>query len=260
MVRRNLRNSFPDKSETELLEYEHQFYHQFCSVIVEIVYSYRMSIDEVKQRVRFNGLEQLIELNQRYGGSFVMLGHVGCWEWMASIHHHIKDSGITECSVYRRLKQKPMDELMQEIRCRIGGICSEKNQILRTIISRKKDNLPTLYGMLSDQKPSPQNMHFWTTFLNQDTSFLNGTEVLARKYRLPVFFFDITQPQRGYYDVTIHLIAEQPELTDEYRITADYAALLEDNIRLQPHLWLWSHNRWKWQRKDIPANIKTNIT
>ena len=259
MVRKNLQRSFPEYNATQLRELERRFYHQFCSVMVEIVYSYRMSVEEVKQRVRFTGVERLIALNLQYGGSFVMLGHVGCWEWMASIHHHIKDAGITECSIYRQLKQSSMDLIMQQIRCRVGGICSEKNKILRTIISRKKDNQPTLYGMLSDQKPSPANMHYWTTFLNQDTAFLNGTEVLSRKYKLPVFYFYITQPKRGYYDVDIRLIAERPDHTEEYQITADYAAVLEKNIRQEPHLWLWTHNRWKWSRKDIPVNIKTNI-
>ena len=219
-----------------------------------------MTEQEVKERVQFHGVERLRELNLKYGGSFIMLGHIGCWEWVDSIHHHVKDAGITECSVYRKLKQQSMDRLMLEIRTRMGGICAEKDKLLRTIISRKKDNLPTIYGMLSDQKPSPNNMHFWTTFLNQDTSFLSGTEVLARKYHLPVFYFFITQPKRGYYDVDIRLLAEQPESLPEYRLTADYAAILEQNILQQPHLWLWTHNRWKWSKKDIPANIKTNLT
>lgn len=259
LVRLNLSRSFPNMSAEQIRLLERKFYHQFCSVLVEIVYSYRMSIEEIKEHVRFSGIERLIELNLKYGGSFIMLGHLGCWEWHASIHHHVSAAGIVECSIYRQLKQPSVDRIMREIRERIGGMCCEKSKILKTIILRRKEAVPTIYGMLSDQKPSPANMHYWTEFLHQDTAFLSGTEVLARKYKLPVFYFYITQSQRGYYDIDIRLISEQPELTEEYSITADYVKLLEANIQQQPHLWLWTHNRWKWSRQDLPANVKTNL-
>jgi KDO2-lipid IV(A) lauroyltransferase len=40
----------------------------------------------------------------------------------------------------------------------------------------------------------------------------------------------------------------KPKETEEGEITTMYARALEDNIRLQPELWLWTHNRWKWKR------------
>ena len=38
---------------------------------------------------------------------------------------------------------------------------------------------------------------------------------------------------------------------DEGEITKAYARELEQNIQEQPHLWLWTHNRWKWKRPQI---------
>jgi lauroyl/myristoyl acyltransferase len=34
-------------------------------------------------------------------------------------------------------------------------------------------------------------------------------------------------------------------------MTGKYAALLEQNIQQQPSQWLWTHNRWKWGRKEL---------
>lgn len=33
-----------------------------------------------------------------------------------------------------------------------------------------------------------------------------------------------------------------------YELTERYMAELEEIIQRQPHLWLWSHRRWKRQR------------
>ena len=37
----------------------------------------------------------------------------------------------------------------------------------------------------------------------------------------------------------------EPKEHKDYEITNLYAAALEEQIREQPELWLWSHKRWK---------------
>ena len=111
------------------------------------------------------------------------------------------------------------------------------------MLQLRKANVNAMYGMLSDQKPSPRNAHMWTTFLNQDTAFLNGSEVLSKKLGFPCFYAYITSTKRGYY--TARLIPMQSD-----NLTEEYARLLEQNILEQPHLWLWTHNRWKFKRPN----------
>lgn len=259
IVIKNLRNAFPNLNANEYRQLEKKIYHQFCNVFAEIIYSYRITISELKERVHFTGVEKLVELNLKYKSSIIMLGHMGCWEWMCSIHHHVKDQGITECSVYRKQKNESVNQLMEKLREKVGGICADKNKILRTIISRRKENLITIYGMVADQKPSPNNMHFWTTFLNQPTAFLDGSDILARKFDYPVFYFYITSPKRGYYDVDTILLSENSKDAAEYEIVSKYSKILEKNILEQPQLWLWTHNRWKWTPNDVPENTRTNL-
>jgi len=104
-------------------------------------------------------------------------------------------------------------------------------------------------GLLSDQKPRPEVTKYWTTFLNQNTGFLDGGEVLAKKFGYPVFYLYITRTKRGYYVADMRTISATPKDTAEGEITERYARLLEENIKEQPALWLWTHNRWKWKRK-----------
>jgi KDO2-lipid IV(A) lauroyltransferase len=134
------------------------------------------------------------------------------------------------------------------LRSKRGGECVEKNLLLRKLVQLRHANHPFVIGLIADQKPSPRNAHTWTTFLHQDTAFLDGGEVLARKFDLGVVYANITSPQRGYYRIHFELITDNPAALPENEITLTYARLIQDNILQQPAQWLWTHNRWKHQR------------
>jgi KDO2-lipid IV(A) lauroyltransferase len=103
-------------------------------------------------------------------------------------------------------------------------------------------------GLISDQKVSPKNAYYRTEFLHQDTSFLGGGEVLARKMDLTVTYLHIRETSRGYYRARFELLSSNAPNTEKGEITELFARKLEEDILAQPHLWLWTHNRWKWER------------
>ncbi len=248
IVKKNLMNSFPDKSEKEIEALTKQFYHHFADTIVEIIHGYTMSDEQMRERVVFHHVEAVEKAALEKGGAIVMLGHMGNWEWGSDLAKRFSNPQVKEMCVYRRLKNTHMDALMLDIRHQRGTAMAEMKQILRIMIRQHAEKQPTVYGFLADQKPSPASSHFWTTFLHQDTAFLSGSETLARKFDYPVFYAFFTSPRRGYYDIDFRTIAENPIFEDDWAITQKYANLLEENILDQPHLWLWSHNRWKHKR------------
>ena len=245
IVRKNLSASFPDYSPRQIRRIERRFYRHFADVIAEIIKGYTISDAEMQRRVTFRNVNLIEELAQQYGGVFLMLGHYGNWEWMADIAKRYTLPGLTLDSVYRRLKNESMDRLMYDIRLRRGTTLSEKRQILRTVIARRAAGQPTSYGMISDQKPSSKSTWCTIPFLHRQTAFLDGTETLARKFGYPIVYFHIEQPRRGYYDVTIRCISPSPKDEPLYEPTRRYARWLEQDIIAAPHLWLWTHNRWK---------------
>ena len=247
LVDKNLRLSFPDKSEAERKQIARDFYHQFCYTIVESIYGYSMKDEEMRKRVVFENIEEANRLIDVAGGGIFMLAHFGNWEWMASIQQWLSE-GVTEMNVYRRLKNKGMDRLMLAIRGKRGGVCVEKQRILREMVKYRAEQKPITVGLLSDQKPRPEVTRTWVEFLHQETGFLDGGEVLAKKFGYPVIFLHIIREKRGYYHVELKTLAATPKDTAEGEITTAYAKLLEENIKEQPHLWLWTHNRWKWRR------------
>ena len=247
MVAENLQNAFPDKTAAERQQIARDFYHQFCYTMVESVYGYRCPDEEMRQRVVFENMDEVNRLIDAAGGGIFMLGHMGNWEWLASIQQWVSP-GVTELNVYRRLKSAAMDKLMLMLRSKRGGACVEKQRILREMVRYRAEKQPVTVGLLSDQKPRPEVTRTWLPFLNQDTGFLDGGEVLGKKFGYPVFYLYVLREHRGYYLVQMKTLSAQPKTSAEGEITTAYARQLEQNINEQPFLWLWSHDRWKWKR------------
>ena len=247
MTAKNLALAFPEKSEAERKRLARAFYHQFCDTIVESIYGYGCSDEEMRERVVFEHMDEVNRLVDAAGGGILMSAHFGNWEWMASIQQWLSE-GVTELNVYRQLKNKAIDRLMLAIRAKRGGACVEKQRILREMVRYRAEKRPVMVGLLSDQKPRPEVTRTWVQFLHQETGFLDGGEVLSKKFGYPVFYLYITRPTRGYYHINMHTLAATPQTTAEGEITKAYAQILEKNIQEQPELWLWTHNRFKWKR------------
>ena len=248
---KNLRMSFPEKSAKQRRDLERQFYRRFASTIMEIIYGYRISDEEMRERFVFENVEMVEELAHKNKGVFFMLGHLGNWEWIADIGKRYTDTSIKEYNVYRQQKSPSADQAMLALRLkRGGGGCIEKKQLLRQLVAMRHADNPITIGLISDQKPSPRNAHVWTTFLNQETAFLDGGEVLARKFGYAVTYVHVESPKRGYYRARFEVITDNPAATNPTEITLAYARLLEQNILDSPALWLWTHNRWKWSRMN----------
>ena len=198
LVAKNLRLSFPEKSKAERKQIARDAYRQFCYTIVESIYGYRCSEQEMRQRVVFENMEEVNRLVDAAGGGIFMLAHFGNWEWMASIQQWLSP-GVTEMNIYRRLNNRSVDRLMLALRAKRGGVCVEKQRVLREMVRYRAEHKPVTVGLLSDQKPRPEVTRTWLTFLNQETGFLDGGEVLGKKFGYPVFYLYITRKERGYY-------------------------------------------------------------
>ena len=252
IVAKNLRLSFPEKNNEQRNVLERKFYRRFASTIMEIIYGYRISDEEMRERFVFENIELVEELAHRNKGVFFMLGHLGNWEWIADIGKRYTDNNIKEYNVYRQQKNASVDKAMLALRNkRGGGGCIEKKQLLRQLVAMRHAGNPITIGLISDQKPSPRNAHIWTMFLNQETAFLDGGEILARKFGYAVTYVHVESPKRGYYRARFELITDNPAATNPTDITLAYAQHLEQNILESPELWLWTHNRWKWSRTDL---------
>ena len=70
IVAKNLRLSFPEKSNEQRNVLERKFYRRFASTIMEIIYGYRISDEEMRERFVFENIELVEELAHRNKGVF----------------------------------------------------------------------------------------------------------------------------------------------------------------------------------------------
>ncbi|MBP5380205.1 MAG: lysophospholipid acyltransferase family protein [Bacteroidaceae bacterium] len=246
LVSRQLADSFPEKSESERKQIAKRFYRFFCDYIVETLKLATMSHEEMQRRVEFVGIEEMQEVLKREGKQFgfFYLGHYCNWEWLASFPMWLNPVW-QGAQIYHPLYNKQMDDFFINLRQQFGGICIPMKQTLRQILTARKEEKQLIIGFIADQAPKWEAMHHWTSFLNHQTSFFIGTEKIARQVDAALYYIHVTRPRRGYYRAEFELISMHPAELAEFEATDRYAALLEQQIKEHPELWLWTHHRWK---------------
>ena len=247
VVRENLEKSFPEKTEAERLQIERKFYRYLSDYMLEDLKLLHMSAEDLCQRMIYKNTEQYLELTEKYGGIIVMIPHYANYEWLIGMGSVMKP-GDVPVQVYKPLKDKYLNELFKQIRSRFGGYNIPKHSTAREIIKLKREGKNMVVGLITDQWPSGDR--YWTTFMGQETAFLNGAERIAKIMNFPVFYCELTKTRRGYCEAEFNLMTEAPIETVEGEITDMFAHELEQTIRREPAYWLWSHKRWKFTKKE----------
>ncbi len=247
IVRLNLTNAFPTYAKKQIKSIEKGYYHHLSDVIMEIIWSYRATVEDLEKHYIITNIEDCEKWVHEKGGVVFMLGHICNWEWLPEVQKRFKDPAIQHYNVYRRQKNATADRLLVELRDKRSGkgSCIEKNTLLRRMVALKQSGQLYTLGLVSDQKVQPQNAYHSTLFLNQKTTFLGGGEILSKKFDKAVTYLYIEKLKRGTYRMTFDLITLDPQNTDKGEITEQFARRLESNILADPTQWLWSHNRWK---------------
>ena len=247
----NLVKCFPDKTPQEINAIERAFYHHLADLIVEILWAYRATDEQMRERVVFENTSDVEKWAVDTGGCIFLLGHFGNWEWDAFIKQYYTLPDMLHYNVYRRLKNASSDNVMNAIREKLSGEGSgiEKNTLYRHLVRIKAQKKPFSLAMVSDQKPSPVHTHYVTRFLGRQTPFLDGAEVVANKFDWSVAYVRLIEHRRGYYRLRFELITTEPKTLGEHELTEMFVHHLENNILEAPHLWLWTHNRWKYAQE-----------
>ena len=245
VVRGNLHGSFPDKTESEIVEIEKNFYRHFCDYVFETLKLMHISDEQMHRHMRFTNPELIEQLRTDGRPIFLYLGHQCNWEYVISITMWMHPS-LKAVQVYHPLTNKSMDKLMYRLRSRFNSVGVPQKQTLRAVLTMLKEGKQPVLGLISDQRPSRKPEPVWMEFLNQDTPIITGGEVMGRKLDAHFIYGSMRCVRRGYYELTFHPI--EPIEGEEYSYSKQYMRMLEKDIIAQPHMWLWTHKRWSMKR------------
>lgn len=257
IVRKNLVNSFPEKTLKEIKSIERKFYRWFCDYLFETFKLLSISDKNLLKHIDFVGLEGLEDAFDRGQDCATILGHYCNWEWLSAtgLGYKRHPEAITGL-IYHRLRSKAMDRLFLKLRNAHKGFCVKKAYTLRTVVRLKKENKRNMFGYISDQTPKWDNIHLWLEFLNQDTPVFTGGERIMRMMDNAVFYVDMRRTKRGHYVANFIPITLHAKQTDEFFIVRQFFSMLEQSIRREPQFYLWTHNRWKRTREEYEMRMK----
>ncbi len=243
VIKRNLKLSFPKLSSKELKRIQNRYYWHLSQIAIEMVKM--LLIPRFALRYRYHCVDtELVNKFYREGKSVILISsHYNNWEWMIValnemfLHHGI---GIGKAN-----SNKVFEKWVNLARTRNGTEVVFADTARQTFEYYEKNNIPAAYMMLSDQSPSNKNKCYITKFLNQTTGFIYGAEYFARKYDIPVIYYEVIKERIGKYRIEMQVLTEHPNNEKPYFITQRYSELLEQTIKREPAFWIWSHRRWK---------------
>ena len=249
VVVNNLRNSFPEKNPAEIEVLCKKYYQYLCDLILETLKTLKMTEQEAREHCHFHSPEWLDRLYREKRSIILVMGHYGNWELAGpSFTLNTKFQLVV---IYRPLSNTYFERMMVGMRTNFGTRITPVNQTLRDMVANRGTITATAF--IADQA-APQDKAYWTTFLNQDTPVFTGPEKLAVKFNYPVVYINMRRLRRGYYEVTPELLFEHPQQTSPNEISEGFMKRLENEIMIDPSVWLWSHRRWKHTRNQEKGN------
>ncbi len=242
----NLKRCFPTYSEKEIRVIEKKFYRHFCDMLLWTLKLALGSPKTLYKHVNYINKEYPDSIAKKGKSIILFASHFGCWENTSLYQPYT----VLQCmGAYQPLTNHFFDRLMIKSRTRFGAKVAPLQQIFRLLVKTQQEGRQPLAMFVADQSPA---IHWikedsWITFFGQPTAAITSIESIAKKIdNSVVVFFKTYSPKRFYYNIEFVEITDNPQEKEHGWITQTCFEHLEEMIREQPQLWLWSYRRWKY--------------
>lgn len=249
VVFKNLRNSFPEKTEKEITHTAKDFYYNFTCYIVETIKLFSISKNKLREKVSINNLHLAQENLDNKKNTLMLSGHVFNWEWTAGASASLPQKNLY--GAYQKLKNPFWDKKIQNSRQLYGNILVDTKKIAAVISTAPKDG-NSVFLFLCDQSPSKGRITYFLQFLNQETPVITGYEDLIIKNDMAVLYNDTERSENGK-NYIYTLIAIKPDNGHQFEpgeVVRKYHVLLEKTIRKNPANYMWTHRKWKHKKEN----------
>ena len=257
VVLENLDLIFPENSAKENKTIQRNFYKHLCDMFLEMIKTLGITNDELQKRFVFTNIEVVHELENKNKSIMAFFPHYASWEWTTALDSQIKCKGH---AIYQPLGNTYFDGLVRKIRAKFGTTLISTRETPRVVRNNKKEDILSIYGILSDQSPMRKHANYWAPFMGVTVPIHVGAEVLCKRLDLAAVHMKIEKVKRGYYQCTFKTLAENPNNFEDYKITDAFLQEVENSIKEAPEYYLWTHKRWK-HRHKVPTeyqNLDTN--
>jgi len=239
---RNLRASFPTKSDGELRETLDGLWRYFGWEMLEFVKAQSYSLEELAERCPFVNTEILEQARARGKGTLLLSAHYGGWEIAGLAIMSIVNDVRT---VARPLDNELLERDLAASRARTGVDVVDRRRAARALLKGLAENAVVV--LLPDQAVQPREgilvpfmgRKAWTTDAPAKLALRSGATI--------VFAFCIPDRTRHRLEFEGPIVVD--ELNESERnpvaLTERINDVISRRIAARPELWLWMHDRWK---------------
>lgn len=241
-VRENLVLALPHLSEHERLVIEKKSYQHLCDMFMEMIKTMTISSEEMNKRFVITNLDVIKEYEKKGKSIMLIASHYASWEWLITLNQKLSFQGV---GVYKKLANKYFDKLVRDIRSKYNTELVPTYKTIPLIAHNQKNGIQCVYGLASDQSPKLDRIFHWDSFMGVEVPVHTGPEMLAKKYDMTVVFAKVKKVKRGYYELTIIPVSDDPNAVPDFGITHTFIKEVEKQIKEAPEYYFWTHKRWK---------------
>lgn len=198
-----------------------------------------MSEAQMKNRYRYDNIEELEKIQEKNKNIILICGHYSNFEWLLSVGYSAKGNGY---GIYTPMSNKYFDRLFKKIRKKHKAFLVSRYHI-NDFMNNLDVNKYHVFGFAADQSPRKVGKYYINNFLGHKVPIFTGAERFSKDYNLSVVFADITRIKRGFYNTKFIEILNKDNT--QYGITDQFLSLLEKQIYRDPSQYFWTHNRFK---------------
>lgn len=239
---RNLRASFPEKSEPELRAILDECWRHFGREMLLFVRMQSMPLEEIAERCVFENVAMLEEASARGNGVVLISAHFGGWEIGGLALMALVDNVRT---VARPLDNEYLERDLARLRARTGAAVIDRRKAARALMKGLSENATIV--LLPDQAVQEREgvlvpfvgRNAWTTPAPAKMALRNDSAI--------VIAFCI--PDGARHRLQFQEVIRVDELSegekDPVALTARINDAISRRIAADPQWWLWMHDRWK---------------
>ena len=217
---------------------------KFGRMVIEVLRFPLLNRDTIQAVVKTDGLEYLEEAYAKGKGALMCTGHFGNWELLGA---NVALHGYPMLSIARKQNNGAMDRFINEYREAVGqkvAYNKGKEGILAMGRYLKEKHL---LGILYDQDTNDTGVK--TALFGKEVVTPAGPAVFSRTFGCPILPIFMHYDEDGSCRAKIYppLYAEKTKDKDRdlCQVTEKMMAILEQEIRDNPPMWFWVHDRWK---------------
>lgn len=237
----NLKLSFPEKSEEELLGIVKRLYDNIGRGFTEFLYLPQLPLEKLKKLIKTEGEENLKSALAKNKGVIVIVSHFGNWELMGARYTEYGSSTVIAFPQGNQFT----DRVITRYRTNAGMKIIFTGSAVKEIFRALKNN--GMVGFLADQDAHGEGV--FVNFFGRPASTNRGPAVFALKTKAPIIMSHMVRQKDNthilYFEPELPLVDTGDFEADVKKNTENWSAVLERYVRMYPDHWFWVHRRWK---------------